>query len=120
MASEPLPPGHVLIRVEDLAALLAERPAADAPAAASGDAGMTWPALTAAVALITDKLSGTRADPDALIGDVPASAVLRVLVILAAGLGSALPPASVTGALRDLALYAAGQTSGLGHQGRHQ
>ena len=107
MTKLAVPPGYALVRLDDLAALLAHNdPAPQPPPPAPG---ATWQALAASVALITDKLGGTGASHADVIGDLPPESVVRVLVILTAATLAALSPDKGTALLRDLGLLALGE-----------
>ncbi len=79
-AGAPPPPGHVLIRIDDLANLLAARQPAAAGSATDASA------LSTTVALLTSHLAGAGLVEADLIGDVPAEKVVRRLVVMNVGL----------------------------------
>jgi hypothetical protein len=120
-ADRTMPPGHVLIRIEDLAWLLAAARAPDAgqpvqpslPARKPGGAAAAWPALAVAVALITNRLGGSGVADADLIGDVPAATVIGALASIGArAMDCAYPRPMVQAILRDLGTAVAREVSG--------
>lgn len=106
MNASQIPPGHALVRLDDLAAMLAGRAAA-APAPPSARVGATWEGLQAVIGLLTARLAGVAVDHGDVTGDVPAEAVSRTAVMLAGALLAALMPSDrAIELLRDLGLAA--------------
>ena len=118
---ESVPPGHVLIRLDDLAALLAAarppdagQPVQPTPPVHPPDAGTTaWPALAVAISLITNRLGASGAVDADLIGDVPAETIIGALAAIAArAMSCAYPMPVVQQVLRDLGMAVAREASG--------
>jgi len=109
------PPGFVLVRLDDLAALLAAQPAPGTPAAApapsAGPPAAPWEAFSSAVALITARTTAAGV-PDADLMD-GAAAVIRALVTIAAAvIRAAIGPAGTGRLLQDLGALAARERPG--------
>jgi hypothetical protein len=106
-----VPPGHVLIRVEDFTALLAARKPEPAPPqaehAALPDAAATWQGLAAVVALLTARLGGYRIGPGDVADDVPPAAIVAAMLTLTAAALTQLLDDHGEALLRDLGLLAA-------------
>jgi len=110
VADSAIPPGCVVIRLDDLVALLAGR---SATPPAPRPLGPTWEGLQAVVGMLTARLSGMSVDLGDIAGDVPPEAISAVAVSLAASLLAALvPPDRATDLLRDLGVTALGQSAG--------
>jgi hypothetical protein len=98
-----IPPGHVLLRIEDFAALYAAAHAPAPPAAPQGERA-TMAGLAEAVSLLTARVHGIDLG---LSGDVPHSAVTASLAVLAAAfLGHLLPADRAAALLTDLGIIA--------------
>ncbi|MFI5062784.1 MAG: hypothetical protein ACHP9Z_02220 [Streptosporangiales bacterium] len=109
------PPGCVVIRVENLAALLADR----APGSTTGDragsnrpvqasAAATWEALAATVGLLTARLDGDAGISAAdLAPDVPPAAIAAVALTIVTAWLRVLLPDEGAALLADLGLMAA-------------
>jgi hypothetical protein len=107
MPKPVIPPGHVLVRIDDLVRLAAAQSAAATPEPPAPAAAADWEGLSAAVALATARLGGTAASRGDLAPDVSPDAILGALLILVtAALREFLPDAG-TRLLRDLGLAAA-------------
>ena len=107
MTKPILPPGHVLIRVEDLAELLGRQaqPASPAPAQQSR---ATIAGLSEAISLVTAEHEGITSP--GLSGDVPPGAVTAALTVFTAALLRNLLPADRAAALLiDLGIAAAAE-----------
>jgi len=98
-----VPLGCVVIRLDDLVALLAGRAAAPP---APRPPGASWPGLAVVVALLTARLGGIAVD-HGVTGDVPPETITGAAVMLAGSLLAALVPSDMAVALlRDLGLLA--------------
>jgi hypothetical protein len=107
---------HVLIRIEDLAALLAARPpdagqpepATPPPPRPPGGATAAWPALAAAIALLTSRIGGAGVSDADLIGDTDPATVIRALAAIATrALECAWPDVATVTVLQNLAVAVA-------------
>jgi hypothetical protein len=112
---EAVPPGHVLIRIEDLAWLLATaRPPGTGqpvqpspPAGPPGGAG-AFQALAIAIALLTKRLGGSGVSDADLVGDTDPATVISALASVAArAMACAYPLPVVQAILRDLGVAVA-------------
>jgi hypothetical protein len=119
---EPVPPGHVLIRIEDLAALLAAaRPpdagqpvqAAPPPGRPPSGAAAAWASLAVAIGLLTSRIGGAGVSDDDLIGDTDPAVVIRALSAIATrALECAFPDVATVTVLQNLAVAVAREASG--------
>lgn len=113
MAKPEIPRGYALVRLTDLAALLAERTPPD-PGPQPEDA---WAGLAVAVAMVTAALGRHDIDLEQLADGADPAGIIRVLVPLAAaGLRNCLTGDGVEKFLRDLGEIAA--MRGRGPDGR--
>lgn len=80
MCKREIPRGCVVIRITDLAALIASDPAAAAPARTPEDA---WSGLASAVAMLTAHLGRYDVDIAQLADGTDAASIIRPLVIMA-------------------------------------
>jgi hypothetical protein len=85
-ASQPIPPGYILISLTDLAALMRERAAVPAPSQPEPADGATWEAIAAAVGLVCAQIWRPDVGHADIIGDVPAGTVVHALTIISAAL----------------------------------
>lgn len=108
MAKPEIPPGCVVIRLADLAALLAAVPAPEPPRRADD----AWSGLGAAVAMLTARLGKQDVGPGQLAEGIPPEHIITALVAMAAaGLRGCLEDGAET-FLRDLGLIAAARGRG--------
>ena len=118
MCKREIPRGHVLLRIEDLAALLA---AQSSPVTATAELpapdGDAWAGLAVAIAMVTARLGHHDADPGQLADETDAASIIRPLVAMAAeGLRGCLPEDGAQRLLQDMGLIAASR--GIGPDGR--
>ena len=111
MPKPEIPPGCVLIRVADLAALLAvppgsARPALD-PAEPPQPPADTWRGLASAVALLTARLGHHDVDPGQLADEADAASVISALVSVATASLRGCLEGGAEGFLQDLGVLAA-------------
>jgi hypothetical protein len=104
MSKLEIPPGHVVVRLADLAELLAAR-SSDAPQPAPYAA--TWPGLTAATGMLTGHLGGHQVDRAELARGTTDEAIIGALVTVGAGLLRAHHGDSAETLLQYLGLIAA-------------
>jgi hypothetical protein len=99
-----VPPGYVLIRIDDLAVILADRRerAAETPAAAAQTR-----ALAAVVSLLTGELTDAPLTQAELVADASMARIVRLLVVMSTGLMRGILPGDGAGLLRDLGAAAA-------------
>jgi hypothetical protein len=98
-ADRAVPPGHVLIRLDDLAALIAAR--ASAPDVSA------WQVLASVIAIVSARRAGL--SDAGLLGDVPPARALRCMSMLATALTECLPGDAIEEALADIGLRAAAE-----------
>jgi hypothetical protein len=110
-----MPPGFVLVRLTDLAALLAAQDKAGdtSPEPEAAD-GRAWEALAAAVGVVCAQLWRPDVDPADLMADVPAESVVRFLAAIAAGLSRGAFADDGAAPLRDLGELAATRGNPIG------
>jgi len=111
-----IPPGCVLIRLADLAVLLASRPAqppaGSCPAEPARPSGDAWSGLAIAVAMVTARLGHHDVDPGHLAAGTDAASIIRPLAAMAsAGIRGCLEDGA-EGFLRDMGLIAAARGRG--------
>jgi len=101
-ADRGVPPGHVLIRLDDLAALIA------------GGAGVpgisAWEVLASVIAIVSARRGGL--SDAGLLGDVPPARALRCMSLLAAALTECLPGDAIEEALAGIGLRCAAEMAG--------
>jgi hypothetical protein len=107
-------PGYALVRLDDLAALLAAgspRPTGPAAEQPPEPDGATWQALGTAVGILTARIHSTGTSHGDILGDTPPGPVIAALAVIAAAvLVTALPPGRAGALLEDLGLAAADET----------
>ncbi len=111
MPKPEIPPGCVLIRVADLAALLAalpgQRPPALVPAEPPQPPADAWRGLASAVALLTARLGHHDIAPGQLADEADTAAIIAALVVMAAAaLRGCLDDGAAMSLLQDLGVIA--------------
>lgn len=116
-ADRAIPPGHVLIRLDDLAWLLARGRPPDAGQAVQatppapppgGRVAAAWPSLSVAIAMLTSRVTRAGVSDGDLIGDADPAAVIRALASIAVrALECAFPDTGTMTVLQNLAMAAA-------------
>jgi hypothetical protein len=108
-----IPPGYALVRLTDLAALLAAR-AARPPetTGATATCAAAWDGLAAATGMLTGELGSHQVNRADLAGGAPAEAVIGALVTVGAGLLKVHQPDSAAALLQYLGLVAASRSTG--------
>ena len=115
MPKHEIPPGHALIRLSDLAALLDSR--GDRPPQAPGAAAAysaTWEGLAVATSMLTVELGGHQVSRADLAGGVSPEAVIGALVTVGAAVLRGHQADSAPGFLEYLGLIAASRGRGPG------
>jgi hypothetical protein len=116
MPKREIPRGHVLLRIEDLAALLAGLPGRPAipPADPPPPADDAWSGITAAVAMVTARLGGQGGDSIAQLADgVGPTAIIGALVSMTAAALKHCLDDDAEGFLQNMAMTAARRGCGL-------
>ena len=106
-ADRGVPPGHVLIRLDDLTALLVDR--AGAPDVSA------WEVLASVIAIVSARRAGL--SDTGLLGDVPPVRALRTMSMLATALTECLSGDAIEEALAGIGLRCAAEIAGTPGEG---